>query len=110
MKAHFVVRQVAGALAFSALIAHADPIPDEMAAITWEKSVDDFAAKTREACLVEVLAEARRLSEFHAPSGGHRGGDILHVAAAKQMGAGDFLTFDRNQRKLAKVARLKVPQ
>lgn len=63
----------------------------------------------QEANLAEVLAEARRLSESHTPSGGHRGFDILHVAAAKQMGAGDFLTFDRNQRKLARSLRLKIP-
>lgn len=59
--------------------------------------------------LADVLAEAGRLSEAHTSSGGHRGFDILHVAAAKQLGAAVFLTFDKNQRKLAKAVGLKVP-
>jgi len=59
--------------------------------------------------LADVLAEAGRLSEAHTPVGGHRGFDILHVAAAKTIGAADFLTFDQNQRKLAKAVGLKVP-
>ena len=57
--------------------------------------------------LADVLAEAGRISEAHTPSGGHRGFDILHVAAAKVIGATDFLTFDQNQRKLARAVGLK---
>jgi len=59
--------------------------------------------------LADVLAEAGRISEAHTPAGGHRGFDILHVAAAKKIGATDFLTFDQNQRKLARAVGLKVP-
>lgn len=59
--------------------------------------------------LADVLAEAGRISEAHTPASGHRGFDILHVAAAKKIGATDFLTFDGNQRKLARAVGLKVP-
>jgi len=58
--------------------------------------------------LMEVLAEAKRLSLAHSQSGGHRASDILHVAAALQLGAREFLSFDGNQRKLAKAEGLRV--
>ena len=51
--------------------------------------------------LAEVLAEASRLSTGHTLTGGHRGFDILHVAAAKLIRATHFLTFDANQKALA---------
>jgi hypothetical protein len=38
---------------------------------------------------------------------GHRGFDILHVAAALHFGTSEFLTFDTNQRKLATTVGLK---
>jgi predicted nucleic acid-binding protein len=59
--------------------------------------------------LAEILAEATRLSAAHTLTGGHRGFDILHVAAARIMGATDFLTFDANQKRLATAAGLHVP-
>jgi len=39
-----------------------------------------------------VLDEATRLSSTHTLTGGHRGFDVLHVAAALVLGAGEFLT------------------
>jgi len=59
--------------------------------------------------LADILAEATRLSSLHTLAGGHRGFDILHVAAAKIIGATHFLTFDANQRKLAENEGLVVP-
>jgi len=59
--------------------------------------------------LADILAEATRLSAAHTLTGGHRGFDILHVAAARIMGATAFLTFDANQKRLATAAGLKVP-
>lgn len=58
--------------------------------------------------LATVVAEAKRLSAKHALAGGHRAFDILHVAGALQLGAGDFFSFDVNQRKLAKAEGLKA--
>ncbi len=60
--------------------------------------------------LADVLDEAKRLSAIHTVSAGHRGFDILHVAAALKLGAADFLTFDANQKKLAESEGLHVPQ
>ena len=59
--------------------------------------------------LAAVLAEATRLSAAHTLTGGHRGFDILHVAAARIIGATHFLTFDANQKKLAENAGFVVP-
>ena len=56
-----------------------------------------------------ILVEACRLSQAHTLTGGHRGFDILHVAAAKVTGATHFLTFDANQKKLAEKEGLVVP-
>jgi predicted nucleic acid-binding protein len=59
--------------------------------------------------LAAVVAEAKRLSASHTLSSGHRSFDILHVATAVHLGAKRFLTFDRNQRVLAKAERLALP-
>jgi predicted nucleic acid-binding protein len=59
--------------------------------------------------LSAILMEAKRLSTIHTLTGGHRGFDILHVAAAKTIKASHFLTFDANQKKLAENEGLIVP-
>lgn len=59
--------------------------------------------------LADILSEAFRLSRDHTLTGGHRAFDILHVAAAKIIGATHFLTFDANQKKLAENEGLLVP-
>lgn len=55
---------------------------------------------------VHELAE--RLSAEHTSRSGHRGMDLLHVASALTLRAGDFLTFDQNQARLAVAAGLAV--
>jgi predicted nucleic acid-binding protein len=52
---------------------------------------------------------AERLSAQYTASGGHRSFAILHIAAALHLGAREFLTFDANQKKLARAEGLKVP-
>ncbi len=56
-----------------------------------------------------VHQRAEALSSAHTLAAGHRLADILHVAAALQLGAAEFLTFDTNQRKLAEAEGLVVP-
>jgi predicted nucleic acid-binding protein len=56
--------------------------------------------------LEAVVQEAQRLSAIHTVDGGHRSFDILHVASARVLRVREFLTFDANQRKLAKAAGL----
>ena len=59
--------------------------------------------------LADVVDEAKRLSATYTLTGGHRGFDILHIAAALKTGAKAFLTFDDNQKKLAAAEGLHVP-
>jgi predicted nucleic acid-binding protein len=59
--------------------------------------------------LADVLTRAKRLSSTHTISEGHRAFDILHIATALQVGAKQFLTFDSNQKTLARVEGLVVP-
>lgn len=73
-----------------------------------ESDLDSGALKTVSVEWVAVHAMAERLSEKHTVSGCHRLTDILHVATSLHLGAGEFLTFDVNQKKLARAAGLKV--
>ncbi|HXP59207.1 MAG TPA: type II toxin-antitoxin system VapC family toxin [Dongiaceae bacterium] len=57
---------------------------------------------------LEVLRLAERLSAAHTKTGGHRAMDILHVATALVLSAESFLTFDANQRKLARAEGMKA--
>ena len=50
----------------------------------------------------DVYREAERLADAHSATLGTRSLDILHVAAARTLGATEFLTFDRRQAELAK--------
>jgi predicted nucleic acid-binding protein len=57
--------------------------------------------------VVHQLAE--NFSETHRRFKSHRLMDILHVATAKHLGAWNFLTFDENQKLLARAEGLQVP-
>ena len=56
----------------------------------------------------DVHRLAETLSKRHTIAGGHRSLNVLHVATAVHLGAGEFLTFDSNQRKLALAEKLTV--
>jgi predicted nucleic acid-binding protein len=58
--------------------------------------------------LAQIVAGARQLSAARTAIGGHRSFDILHVATALHLGAEQFLSFDLNQRKLARAEGLKL--
>ncbi len=58
--------------------------------------------------LAATVREAKRLSAQHTIPGGHRSFDILHVAAALELGAKEFLTFDARQAALAEAENLPV--
>lgn len=81
------------------------------AALFWAQFEADRASRRLviQVCnLAEVVDEAKRLSVTYTLTGGHRGFDVLHVASALMMKATHFLTFDENQKKLAKAEGLKV--
>lgn len=66
--------------------------------------------------VVEVVAvdwsmthqRAEELSARHTERRGHRLTDILHVATALHLDKDEFLTFDANQKALAKAEGLKI--
>jgi predicted nucleic acid-binding protein len=51
---------------------------------------------------------AARLSEKYAAMNGSRSLDILHIAAAKALRAGDLISFDARQRSLAASAGFNI--
>jgi predicted nucleic acid-binding protein len=55
-----------------------------------------------------VFQLAEELSETHTARGGHRLADLVHVATAVYLEKSEFLTFDANQRRLAKAAGLSI--
>lgn len=55
-----------------------------------------------------VFSRARQLSRQTTPWLGTRTADLLHVAAALELGSDWFYSFDRHQRKLARTVKLKV--
>jgi predicted nucleic acid-binding protein len=56
----------------------------------------------------DVHRIAERLSAKHTKTDGPRAMDILHVATALHLGAREFLSFDGNQRKLARAEGMKA--
>jgi predicted nucleic acid-binding protein len=56
----------------------------------------------------DTLREAETLAATHAEKLGARSMDLLHVALALTIGAGEFFSFDARQSALAKAAGLKV--
>jgi predicted nucleic acid-binding protein len=55
-----------------------------------------------------VFGRARQLSRQMTPRLGTRTADLLHVAAALELGSDWFYSLDRQQRKLAQAVKLKV--
>ena len=82
------------------------------AALFWAQYEADRAKgrlKLHVCNLAGVMDEAKRLSATHTLTGGHRGFEILHVAATIQLKGKQLLTFDGNQKKLAEAEGLGVP-
>lgn len=87
-------------------------IPSGVAAVYWagfESAINQGRLIVATSNLADVIDEAKRISTTHTLTGGHRGFDILHVASALKMRATQFLTFDKNQRKLAEAEGLVAP-
>lgn len=56
----------------------------------------------------DALREAERIGESSIAEIGARSFDLFHVASALVLGAGEFLTFDQRQTKLAQRAGVKI--
>lgn len=79
-----------------------------------EISLDDFAKDMRaglyalRALPESAFERARQLSRQLTPKLGTRTADLLHVAAALELRATGFFSFDLQQRKMAEAAGLKL--
>lgn len=58
---------------------------------------------------IQVLHRAARISENRTIRLGCRSFDVLHIAAALELGAREFLSFDAGQRTLAETEGLLLP-
>ena len=86
---------------------------DSVQAKTQLKQID--ADLKEEALLVhqaidwtDVLREAEKLGANHNQTIGCRSADLFHIAAARQLGCEQFLTFDIKQTAMAKAVGLAV--
>lgn len=73
-----------------------------------ERSVREGALKYQEVDFRRVFYRAEDLSERFTRKLNTRAFDVLHVAVAFETGCDAFLTFDKDQAKLAKAAGLLI--
>lgn len=79
-----------------------------------EVSLNDFALDLRNGVIqLRTLPEfaferARKLSQDFTAKLGTRAADVLQVAAAVELGADGFFTFDQQQRQMAEAAGLAI--
>ncbi|MGH9605119.1 MAG: type II toxin-antitoxin system VapC family toxin [Terracidiphilus sp.] len=86
----------------------------EMTLANMNASVRDLEADIRSGVVLlkplpeSAFARAKTLALSLTPVIGVRTADLLHVAAATELGANSFYTFDRRQHKTAQAAGLMV--
>jgi predicted nucleic acid-binding protein len=86
----------------------------EVSAAQAQESITDFEKDLRDGVFrLRRLEEpffdrARQLSRQTTAKLGTRTADLLHVAAALELGVDHFYSFDQQQRKLAHAVRLKL--
>jgi predicted nucleic acid-binding protein len=74
-----------------------------------KEDLDNGSVVVAELDWMNSLIFAERLSKTRTHTGGHRSFDILHIAAALQLEADAFLSFDGNQNTLAAAEGLATP-
>jgi len=57
---------------------------------------------------IDIFREAEKMGETFTETHGFRSLDLLHVAGAKKMGATKFLSFDKQQCRLAEKSGLDI--
>jgi predicted nucleic acid-binding protein len=86
----------------------------EMSAVNMANAVRDLQADIRSGVLdlrplpEAAFVRAKTLAQTLTPKIGVRSADLLHVAAALELGAARLFGFDLRQREAAKAAGLKV--
>ena len=71
-----------------------------------QENIDAGALVVVPAEWADVLHVAERISARYTAEEGHRYLDVLHVATALHLGVTDFLSFDADQRRLARAEGL----
>ncbi len=74
-----------------------------------KEDLDNGTVVIVEVDFIKVLALAERLSKARTFAGGHRSSDVLHIAAALELEADVFLSFDGNQNALAAAEGMGTP-
>jgi len=86
----------------------------ELSASQAQSSLNDFETDMRSGVFLlrpisdQVFSRARQLSRQTTARLGTRTADLLHVAAALELGVDSLYSFDRQQRKLAQTVRLDL--
>jgi len=86
----------------------------EVTEVQAQSSLSDFEKDLRDGLFQlrglpdPVFERARQLSRQTTAKRGTRAADVLHVAAALELGVDYLYSFDHHQRKLAQTVRLKV--
>jgi predicted nucleic acid-binding protein len=86
----------------------------QMTLTNMQNAVRDFEKDIRSGVLLlhslpdSAFTRAKSLAQTFTPSIGVRSADLLHVAAALELGAGSLYTFDAKQHKTARAAGLAV--
>jgi predicted nucleic acid-binding protein len=83
------------------------PAQAQSSRLEFEKDLRDGVFRLRE-LTDPILERARQLSRQTTAKLGTRTADLLHVAAALELGVDCLYTFDLHQRKLAQTLRLKL--
>ena len=99
--------EVVNALGLRVYRNEASPMEAHVSLANFNKDLREGALRPRP-LPEQVFERARHLSEQTTARLGTGATDLLHVAAALEMGAESLYSFDKQQRKLAQVVRLKV--
>ena len=98
--------EVVNAMGLRVFRKEVSPAQAHSSLIEFEKDLRDGIFQIRE-LTDAILGRAHQLSRQTAKLG-TRTADLLHVAAALELGADSLYTFDLHQRKLAQTLRLKL--
>jgi predicted nucleic acid-binding protein len=99
--------EVVNAMGLRVFRKEASPAQSQSSLLAFEKDLRDGVFQLRE--LTDVIFErGNQLSRQSTAKLGTRTADMLHVAAALELGADQLYTFDLRQRKLAQSVRLKL--
>jgi predicted nucleic acid-binding protein len=99
--------EVINAMGLRVFRKEASPLQAHSSLIEFENDLRDGVFQLR-GLTDSILERAHRLSRQTTPKLGTRTADLLHVAAALELGVDCLYTFDLHQRKLAQTLRLKL--